>query len=81
MSLWIGNAVFALVIVPAVLVVLEQVREPIRQIGAYAKDITTSVSTFAPHLDALQELGQRRDLVRQVNAEMDRYVRALDNIR
>ena len=81
MSMWIGNAVFLLVIVPAVVLVLEQVREPIRQIGAYAKDITDSVALFGPHLDGLQELNRTRDLVKQANSELVRYVRALDDLR
>ena len=81
MSMWIANAVFLLVIVPAVVLVLEQVREPIRQIGAYAKDITDSVSLFGPHLSGLQELNRTRDLVKQANVELVRYVRALDDIR
>ncbi len=81
MSLWIGDAIFLLVIVPAVILVLEQVREPIRQIGGYAKDINDSVSLFGPHLDALEELGRTRELVKQANIELTRYVRALDGVR
>ena len=81
MSMWIANFVFLFIIVPAVVLVLEQVREPIPQIGAYAKDITDSVSLFGPHLDGLQELGQTRELVKKANVELTRYVRALDNIR
>jgi len=80
-SLWIGNAIFILVVVPALVLVLEQVREPVRQIGAYAQDITAHVTLFGPHMEALEDLARTRDLVKQVNGQLEGYVRALDNLR
>ncbi len=78
--LWIGNAVFLLVVIPAVVVILRRVLAPANEIGAYADDITEHGAQFAPHLGALSELTTTRDLVRQVNGDLERYVRALDRM-
>ena len=77
---WIGNIIFALVVIRALLFVLHTLITPARHIRLYADDITDSVETFPPHLDALQELGRTRELVRQVSVDLQRYVRALDDI-
>lgn len=79
--MWIGDIIFVLVIIPVVLVILSRVLEPATQIKAYADEIAKRGALFGPHLDALQDLGRTRDLVRQVNGELERYARALDQIR
>lgn len=78
--LWIGNLIFLLVVIPAVLVVLRRVHSPATEIKLYADDITEQVSQFAPHLDALGELATTRELARQVNTDLERYARALERM-
>lgn len=78
---WIGNAVFLLVVIPAVLLVMVQVLTPAAQIKAYADDVAEHGALFGPHLDALRELGETRELARQVDAGLARYIAALDDIR
>ncbi len=77
---WIGNAIFLLLIIPAVVFCLHSVLQPAKQIQVYAEDITDHGSQFGPHLEALQDLGRTRELVRRVNADLERYIRALDRM-
>jgi len=78
--LWIGNLVFLAVVIPAVVIILRRVLSPAIEIGNYADDIMEHGAQFAPHLSALSELATTRELVRQVNADLERYVRALDRM-
>ncbi len=78
---WIGNAVFLLVVIPAVILVMEQVLRPATQIKAYADDVAEHGVLFGPHLEALQGLGETRELARKVDAGLERYIAALDDIR
>lgn len=78
--MWIGNALLLLVVIPAVVIILRRVLEPAIEIKAYADDITEHGAQFAPHLGALGELKTTRELVRQVNVDLERYVRALERI-
>ena len=78
--LWIGNIIFLCVVIPAVLLVLMRVLSPANEIDFYADDINEHVVQFAPHLEALGELATTRELVRQVNTDLERYVRALERI-
>lgn len=78
--LWIGNVIFLFVIIPVVVVILRRVLAPATEIKAYADDITEHGAQFAPHLEALSELATTRELVRQANTDLERYVRALDRI-
>ncbi len=78
---WIGNIIFLFVVIPVVVLILGQVFSPAKQIGVYADDISKHGVQFGPHLDALQELGTTRELVRSISPELERYVRALDQIR
>ncbi len=77
---WIGNILFAGVIIPLVIWILNQVLAPAQQIEYYADDILDSGAQFPQHLEALRELGRTRDLSRQVNSGLTRYGRALDDI-
>ncbi len=78
--LWIGNLIFLLVVIPVVVIILRRVMAPAIQIGTYTDDITEHGAQFAPHLGALSELATTRDFVRRVNADLERYVRALERI-
>ena len=77
---WIGNAVFLLVVIPALLWVLTTLLTPARHIETYADDIRDHGALFGPHLDALQDLGKTRELTRRVRADLERYANALDQI-
>ncbi len=77
---WIGNIIFVGVVIPVVIVITGQVLAPARQIKVYADDILEYGGQFGPHLDALQDLGTTRELVRAINPELERYIRALDQI-
>ena len=77
---WIGNIIFVLVIIPLVIWILNRVLEPATQIEYYADDILDSGGQFPVHLQALRELGRTRELARQVNVDLERYSRALDDI-
>lgn len=78
---WIGNILFVLVIIPLVIWILNRVLEPARQIEYYADDILDSGSQFPGHLEALRDLTRTRELARQVNVDLERYSRALDDVR
>jgi len=77
---WIGNVLFAGVIIPLVIWILNRVLEPAQQIEYYADDILDHGAQFPVHLEALGELGRTRDLARQVNSGLTRYGRALDDV-
>jgi hypothetical protein len=79
--MWIGDLVLLLVVIPAVVIILRRVITPAFEIKAYVDDITVHGAQFAPHLEALSELDTTRHLVKQVNADLERYVRALDRTR
>ena len=77
---WIGNLLFVFAIIPLVMWILNRVLEPAKQIEYYADDILDSGAQFPVHLQALRELGRTRELARQVNIDLERYSRALDDI-
>ena len=79
--MWIGNLIFLFVVIPAVVVILRRVHAPAQDIKQYADDITEHGAQFAPHLEALYELDHTRQLVRQINNDLARYLSALDRIR
>ncbi|MGI8622772.1 MAG: hypothetical protein ACR2NB_04620 [Solirubrobacteraceae bacterium] len=79
--MWIGDIIFLAVVIPAVVVILGQVLSPAQEIKAYADEIAERGALFGPHLDALQGLGRTRDLVKQAKVEIERYTRALDQVR
>lgn len=78
--LWIGNAIFLLVVIPVVVIILRRVLEPASEIKVYADEIAARGALFGPHLGALEDLGKTRELVRRVNGDLERYVRALDRV-
>jgi len=78
--LWIGNLIFLAVVIPVVVIILRRVITPATEIKVYADDIKDHGAQFAPHLEALSELTTTRQLVREVNADLERYARALDRI-
>jgi len=77
---WIGNIVLIFVIIPVVVVILNKVIEPANHIRMYADDIMEHGAQFGPHLEALHDLSQTRELARRTRADLERYARALDDI-
>ena len=75
---WIGNILYLFVVIPALVAILLTVLKPARHIETYAIDINDHVAAFAPHLQSLQELQKTRQLVKQVDSDLQRYIRALD---
>jgi type IV secretory pathway component VirB8 len=78
---WIGNIIFVAVIIPVVIMILISVLTPIKEIRYYADDIAEHGGLFGPHLEATSELGQTRELVKEVNNGIVAYIQALDRIR
>ena len=75
---WIGNLLYLFVVIPVLVAILLTVLKPARHIETYAIDIEERVGAFAPHLQSLQELQTTRQLVKQVDSGLQRYIRALD---
>ncbi len=78
---WLGVTVYVLVIVPVVIVILNQVIRPALEIREYADDITRFGSQFGRHLDALRGLSATHERAKQVHADLERYGRALERMR
>jgi hypothetical protein len=77
---WIGDFIFLLVIVPVVVLILNEVVRPALEIRRYADDIATFGGQFGGHLDALQGLERTRELAGQARGGLERYSRTLDEI-
>ncbi|MGH2706275.1 MAG: hypothetical protein ACRDJ4_14670 [Actinomycetota bacterium] len=77
---WLGNVVFLLVVIPTVLLLLNKVLRPAREIKKYADDILENGVKLTGQLDAVPALLQTRDLVKQVSNGAGRYVGALNDL-
>jgi hypothetical protein len=77
---WIGNLVLAVVIIPVVLVLLNNLMKPVNQIGHEADAILAGGVTIASQLDLLGGLVPTRDSIKQIGAGVASYGAALDQI-
>lgn len=77
---WIGNAIFLLVVIPAVIFLLNRVLRPATEIKEYADDILEHSVNAIAALDATEDLLTTRDLVKQVGQGVGRYGQALSKI-
>jgi hypothetical protein len=77
---WLGNVVFLFVVIPTVLLLLNKVLRPAREIKKYADDILENGVKLTGQLDAVPALLQTRDLVKQVSGGAGRYVGALNDL-
>lgn len=77
---WIGNAVFLLVIIPVVVMLLYSLRRPVIEIRDYIDDTLEHGVLAIAALDAVEELLETRDHVKDVRAGVARYGRALDEL-
>lgn len=77
---WIGNAVFLLVVIPLVVILLNNLRRPVTEIRDYIDDILEHGVLAIAALDAVEDLLETRDHVKDVKAGVLRYGEALDDL-
>jgi hypothetical protein len=77
---WIGNLLLAVVIIPVVLVLLNNLMKPVNQIGREADAILAGGVTAAAQLDLLGGLIPTRDSIKQIGSGVAAYGAALDKI-
>jgi hypothetical protein len=77
---WIGNLLFLLVVIPVVLILLNNVWKPVTQIGHEADRILAGGVTIAAQLDMLGGLIPTRNAIRKIGAGVGQYGAALDKI-
>jgi hypothetical protein len=76
---WIGNIVLLLV-VPVVIVLLQRVKKPVKEIKAGSDVLAGTSASLVVLLDAVDQLPKTRELVGQTGAGVSRYGVALDEI-
>lgn len=76
---WIGNIV-PLLIVPVVIVLLQRVKKPVKEIKAGSDVLAGTSASLVVLLDAVDQLPKTRELVGQTGAGVSRYGAALDEI-
>lgn len=74
---WIGNLVLLFVVVPVVLILLNRVLTPAREIEAYANDILDHGVSLTGTLDSVPQLVRTRELAGTARQAATRYVGAL----
>lgn len=76
---WIGNIVLLLV-VPVVIVLLQRVKKPVKEIKAGSDVLAGTSASLVVLLDAVDQLPKTRELVGQTGVGVSRYGAALDEI-
>lgn len=77
---WIGNLVFVGVIIPVVVVLLNNLMEPIVEIRRYADDVLEHGVLLIAALDAVDELENTRDLLGTASQGIGAYGAALKQL-
>lgn len=77
---WAGNAIFVVVIIPVVVVLLQQLTKPVVDIDEHVGDIHSNAGHIVAGLDGVKSLNTTRDLVKRVGGGLRRYVNAVDRI-
>lgn len=77
---WIGNAIFLFVIIPVVVVLLRNLREPVIEIEGYVADALEHGVQAIAAMDAVDELEVTRDHVSRLGDQMTSYGNALDDM-
>lgn len=77
---WVGNAIFILVVIPVVVILLQRLVKPVRQIGKTVNTIHDQAGGISGALDAVPALLGTRDRVKQVGGLLVRYVTAVDRL-
>lgn len=77
---WIGNLLLVLLILPVVIILLNKLLRPAREIEAYANDILDHGVKLTGALDAVPKLYTTADLVGTARRNVERYGRALERV-
>lgn len=77
---WIGNLVLLFVVVPVVLILLNRVLRPTKEIYAYAQDILDHGVSLTGTLDSVPKLITTRELAGNARQAATRYVGALQRL-
>jgi hypothetical protein len=77
---WLGNLVLAAMVIPVVVVLLNNLMKPVRRIGEDADAILAGGVTVASQLDLLAGLVTTQESVRNVRAGVLAYGAALDKL-
>ena len=82
MNWWwlLGDLVLILVVAPTVVLFLNKVYRPVKEIHAYAHDILEHGVLLTGTLDAVPKLGRTRELTSQTRDVAGRYVTALGRL-
>ncbi|MDP9442053.1 MAG: hypothetical protein M3P34_07750 [Actinomycetota bacterium] len=77
---WIGNILLIAVILPVVIILLNKLLRPAKEIEAYANDILDHGVKLTGALDAVPKLYQTADLVGTARRNVERYGRTLERV-
>lgn len=77
---WIGNAIFLFVIIPVVVMLLRNLREPVIEIEGYVADALEHGVQAIAAMDAVDELEVTRDHISRLKGQMTSYGNALDDM-
>jgi len=77
---WIGNLVLLLVVVPVVVLLLNRVLRPVKDIERTTDALRQRSESLVSLLDAVNDLPTTRRLVRDTRTQVGRYGQALDEI-
>jgi hypothetical protein len=77
---WLGNLVLAAVVIPVVLMLLNNLLKPVVQIGREADAILVGGNTVAAQLELLEALVSTDQSVKQIRAGVAAYGIALDKL-
>ncbi|MDQ4044558.1 MAG: hypothetical protein M3173_03800 [Chloroflexota bacterium] len=78
---WIGNAIFAFVVIPVVITLLNNLTEPIVEIRRYADDGLEHGVLLIANMDAIEHLEETVDQARRVEEGVRAYGEALMQFR
>lgn len=77
---WIGNLVLLLVVLPVVVLLLNRVLRPVKDIERTTNALRQRSGSVVSLLDAVNDLPTTRRLVRDATARVERYGKALEEI-
>lgn len=77
---WLGNVVLLFVVLPVVLLLLNRVLRPVKEIDAYANDILEHGVGITGALDAVPRLERTRQLSSAARGAVNRYGSVLQRV-
>lgn len=77
---WIANILLIVVVLPVVLMLLRDVLTATKEIDAYAKDALEHGVLLIAQLDTLDELETTEQATQRLNAGVQRYCQALEQL-